>query len=157
MLGGKAGYGRVSEEVGTLNLMLGSWCCGISLVDGTARSLIGGDLDQWEWPAKLCIVVHGGSCCLQYTSAKKSLSAFSRSRRHQMSNLFYYSTTYRTQFQYISMFPPVKFPFKGITWSEALLHIYSNWQSMLCLLDSMKFIWAVDTQLLITAEKRTFL
>ena len=51
--------------------------CGISLVDGTARCPIGRDLDQREWPAKLCIVVHGGSCCLQSTSAKKSLSAFS--------------------------------------------------------------------------------
>ena len=85
--------------------------CGISFVDGTARSLIGGDLDQWEWPAKLCIGVHGGSCCLQSTSDKKSLSAFSRSRRHQIRNVFYYSTTYRTQFQYIFIFSPVKFPF----------------------------------------------
>ena len=30
--------------------------CGISLVDGTARCPIGGDLDQREWPAKLCMV-----------------------------------------------------------------------------------------------------
>ena len=86
--------------------------CGISLVDGTARCPIGGDLDQREWPAKLCIVVHGGSCCLQSTSTKKSLSAFSRSRRHQIRILFYYSTTYRTQFQYIFMPPPVKCSFK---------------------------------------------
>ena len=89
--------------------------CGISLVDGTARCPIGGDLDQREWPAKLCIVVHGGSCCLQSTSAKKSLSAFSRSRRHQIRILFYYSTTYRTQFQYIFMPPPVKCSFKPQT------------------------------------------
>ena len=50
--------------------------CGISLVDGTVRCPIGRDLDQREWPVKLCIVVHGGSCCLQSTSAKKSLYAF---------------------------------------------------------------------------------
>ena len=86
--------------------------CGISLVDGKARCPIGGDLDQREWPAKLCIVVHGGSCCLQSTSAKNSLSAFSRSRRHQIRILFDYSTTYRTQFQYIFMPPPVKCSFK---------------------------------------------
>ena len=61
--------------------------------------------------AKLCIVVHGGSCCLQSTSAKKSLSAFSQSRRHQIRILFYYSTTYRTQFQYIFMPPTVKCSF----------------------------------------------
>ena len=89
--------------------------CGISLVDGTARCPIGGDLDQREWPAKLCIVVHGGSCCLQSTSVKKSLSAFSRSRRPQIRILFYYSTTYRTQFQYIFMPPPVQFSFKAQT------------------------------------------
>ena len=99
--------------------------CGISLVDGTARCPIGGDLDQREWPAKLCIVVHGGSCCLQSTSAKKSLSAFSRSRRHQIRILFYYSTTYRTQFQYIFMPPPVKCSFK-----DTLKCYFLHWQSM---------------------------
>uniref|UniRef100_A0A8C5B4Y0 SUEL-type lectin domain-containing protein n=1 Tax=Gadus morhua TaxID=8049 RepID=A0A8C5B4Y0_GADMO len=40
-----------------------------------------------------------------------------------MSNLFYYPTTYRTQFQYISMFPPVKFPFKGITCMVSVLTV----------------------------------
>ena len=58
-------------------------------------------------------MVHGGSC-LQSTSAKKSLSAFSRSRRHQIRIVFYYSTTYRTQFQCIFMPPPVKCSFKRI-------------------------------------------
>uniref|UniRef100_A0A8C5BVT3 creatine kinase n=9 Tax=Gadidae TaxID=8045 RepID=A0A8C5BVT3_GADMO len=80
---------------------------------GVDTASVGGDLDQRKWPAKLCIVVHGGSCCLQSMSAKKSLSAFSRSRRHQIRILFYYSTTYRTEFQYIFMPPPVKCSFKG--------------------------------------------
>ena len=50
---------------------------------------------------------HCGSCRLQLTSAKKSLSAFSRSRRHQIRNVSYYST----HFQYRFMSPPGKFSF----------------------------------------------
>ena len=71
--------------------------------------------DRRRWSAGVAAskAVHGGSCCLQSTSAKKSLSAFSRSRLHQSRILFYYSTTYRTQFQYIFMPPPVKCSFNN--------------------------------------------
>ena len=42
---------------------------------------------------------HCGSCRLQFTSTKKSLSAFSLSRRHQTRTVCYYWTTYATHFQ----------------------------------------------------------
>ena len=51
------------------------------------------------------------SCRLQSTSALKSLSAFSRSRRQQNRQLCYYSTTYVTHFQHRFMSWPVKCPF----------------------------------------------
>ena len=42
---------------------------------------------------------------------KVSLSAFSRSRRHQIRNVCYHLTTYMTHYQYRFMSPPVKCSF----------------------------------------------
>ena len=68
----------------------------------------------------LCYVPQGvnadwlcGSCRLQSKSDKKSLSAFSRSRRHQIKNVCCYSTKYITHSQYRFMSLPVKCSLKG--------------------------------------------
>ena len=109
---------RIKEDVGRMLLCKRHYSSDV----GSSSTLIC-SISRWNkevsdrrrWSAGVAAseAVHGGSCCLQSTSAKKSLSAFSRSRRHQIRILFYYSTTYRTQFQYIFMPPPVKCSFKG--------------------------------------------
>ena len=109
---------RIKEDVGRMLLCKRHYSSDV----GSSSTLIC-SISRWNkevsdrrrWSAGVAAseAVHGGSCCLRSTSAKKSLSAFSRSRLHQSRILFYYSTTYRTQLQYIFMPPPVKCSFKA--------------------------------------------